>query len=240
MARSGKLDPVDVFRFDVQIVSLSLSPGNALNGMRGGFSQFGRIGFSSVDIPEITNSVMEYRENLDAPVFKKYPGLMRFADVNLQRGVVQPFKKDDSDRNDDEENKAKTSTKANKDFYRWLTKVNSVNPVMLLMAELANFQNTGIQANSDNYRKDAVIILRGRDGTAAKRWYLVNVWPNAYKGSTDLNASAEEKSIERLSLTCEAVFELPSFADAAKEFIANTVDNDLVADAADIDIDLGF
>ena len=228
MARSSKLDPVEVFRFDVKIISLSLSPGNALNGLKGGsFTQFGRVGFSSVDIPEITNSTMEYRENLDAPVFKKYPGLMRVSDVSLQRGVILP-------------NDEGVSSKPNKDFYRWLTKVNSVNPGMLLTAELANFQNTGIQKNSNDYRKDAIIILRGRDGVAAKRWYLINVWPNAYKGSTDLNASEEAKAIERLTLTCEAVFELPSFIDAAKEFIANTVDSELVGDLANLDLDFGI
>jgi len=243
MARSGTLDPVDLFRFEVQIISLSMSPGNALNGFRKGadgklkLTQFGRVGFSSVDVPETTINVMEYRENLDAPVFKKYPGLMRFSDINLQRGVILPeFKEDQEDKKPID----KKTKVPNKDFYRWLTKVNSINPVMLLMGELANFQNTGIQKNSDNYRKDAIIILRGRDGTAAKRWYLVNVWPSAYKGSTDLNANAEEKAIERITLTCEAAFELPSFADAAKEFIANTVDNDLVGEAADLDFDFGL
>jgi len=67
MARSGKYDPIDTYRFSVQIVSVSLNPGNLINNFTKGkaFSQFARIGFSHVDTPNTTISKMEYRENTD-------------------------------------------------------------------------------------------------------------------------------------------------------------------------------
>jgi phage tail-like protein len=223
MARSGNQDPVESFRFDVRIVSVSLAPAQLLNGARDRLSQFGRVGFTSVTTPEFTNSVIEYRENTDNYVFRKMPGLQRFNEITLTRGVMPDVS---------------TGLKASdKDFYRWLTRVNSANPGVSLLCELGvNQNNNALVRQSENFRKDMIVILRDRQGKAARRWYIINAFPTFYKGSNDLEATSETKAIETLRIQYELAFELPSAVDAAKEFVADIFGGPF----ADIADDLSF
>ena len=72
MARSASKDPVEIHRFELRIVSLSLAPQQLLSGLQnGGLSQFGRAGFTTCTIPESTTTVTEYRENVDNFSVKK-------------------------------------------------------------------------------------------------------------------------------------------------------------------------
>jgi len=233
MARSGNHDPVDSFRFDVRIISVSLAPGNLLNSVKKGgvISQFARVGFTSVTIPEFTTASTKYRENTDNYVMRKIPGLMHYNDITMERGVM-PTPEGQSD--------VKKAIGSNKDFYRWLTKVNTANPAISMIGEITGTKSTTLLKQSENFRKDMIIILRDREGKAAKRWYIVNAWPSRYKGSSDLDSNSESKAIESLTLTYELAFELPSVADAAKELIANIFDSSFTDIADDLDLDFGF
>ncbi len=66
-----------------------------------------------------------------------------------------------------------------------------------------------------------IIIMRDREGKAARRWYLLDVWPTSYKGGSDLDANVAAISMESLTLTYEVAFELPNALSAATELIAN-------------------
>jgi phage tail-like protein len=228
MARSSGIDTVETFRFDVRIISVSLAPGNLANNFKGGsVTQFSRVGFTDVTTPEFSNNVMEYRENTDNFYVRKIPGLGRFNDIVLSRGVLAAPS-------------SEGLVDPRKDFYRWVTRVNSPNPALSTINEFANTSQNAILRQSENYRKDMVIILRDREGKAARRWYILNAFPVNYKGSTDLNASTEQKAIESLTITYELAFELPSIADAAKEFIANLTDSPFADIADDLDLDFGL
>jgi phage tail-like protein len=217
MARSGSVDPVENFRFEVQIVSLSLAPTQIISGLKnGGLSQFARAGFTSCTIPESTTTATEYRENVDNFSFKKIPGLTRFNDITLTRGVIAPVNKNLFDL----KSNLPTSPSTN-DFYDWVRQVASFNPALAIAQTLSGSTRNTILKQSQDFRKDMIIIMRDRNGDAARRWFLLDVWPTGYKGGSDLDANSETKSMESLTLTYEIAFELPNVAGAAFELIAN-------------------
>jgi len=228
MARSSNLDTVETFRFDVRIISVSLAPGNLTNNFKGGsVTQFSRVGFVSVTTPEFQSNIAQYRENTDNYYMRKIPGLGQFNDLTMTRGVlaVPP---------------TEGLTDPRKDFYRWVTRVNAPNPALSTLNEFTNTSNNAILRQSENFRKDMIIILRDREGRAARRWYILNAFPVNYKGSTDLDANSQEKAIESMTVTYELAFELPSVADAAKELISNLTDSPFADIADDLDLDFGF
>lgn len=227
MARSGHHDPVDVFRFEVRVISLSLAPSQLLRTASNGGLQFSRGGFSSVTTPEVTHGSMTYRDNLDNYAPRKIPGLARFNQIVLSRGVLPA-----PDGN--------ILSTGNKDFYAWVSQVVSFNPAQAIIGDVTGTKNSKIMRQTNDFRKDMIIIQRDREGRAAKRWYVMNAWPVSYKGGSDLDASSEAKSIEALTLEYEIAFELPSVADAAKEFVANLLSPDQVYGDLVQDLDLGF
>lgn len=219
MARSAAVDPVMTYRFEVQLVSLSLAPTQIINGLKnGGLSQFSRAGFASCTIPESTTSVTEYRENVDNFSIRKIPGLTSFNDITLTRGVITPPKK--SLLNIDTSFSSKSESQGN-DFYKWVQQVASFNPALATVQTLTGTTRNTILRQSQDFRKDMIIIMRDREGNAARRWYLLDVWPTSYKGGSDLDASSESISMEALTLTYEISFELPSVLSAATELVAN-------------------
>lgn len=227
MARSAQNDPVDVFRFDVRIISLSLAPSQLIRTAQNGGLQFARAGFASVTIPEVTHGVMTYRDNLDNYAPRKIPGLAKFNQITLSRGVLPAPENN-------------TVSTGNKDFYAWVSQVVSFNPAQAIINEVTGTSRNNIVRQTQDFRKDMIIIQRDREGRAARRWYIMNAWPVSYKGGSDLDASTEAKSMESLTLEYEMAFELPSVFDAAKEFVANLLSNDQVYGDLLQDLDLGF
>lgn len=231
MARSSIFDPVSKCRFDVQIIAVSLAPGALANNIaRNAISQFARVGFANVDIPEMTTAVMEYRENTDNPAPRKIAGLARFNDITLSRGVLSNFHKSNN----------------TKDFYRWVTKVVNFNPALSIINELTGTSRNVLLTQSENYRKDLIIVARDREGKAARRWYIVNAFPKIYKGGDGLDAKSDDILIENMTLSYELAFELPSTFDAAKDFVAqilsSTYADSTVGDISGVvgDLDLSF
>ena len=219
MARSASKDPVEIHRFELRIVSLSLAPQQLLSGLQnGGLSQFGRAGFTTCTIPESTTTVTEYRENVDNFSVKKIPGLTRFNDITLTRGVItspnQSLLNVDTNFSAQDEGDGA-------DFYKWVRQVASFNPALATAQTLSGTSRNTILKQSQEFRKDMMILMRDRNGDVARRWFLLDVWPTGYKGGSDLDAMSEAKSMESLTLTYEVAFELPNVAGAAYELIAN-------------------
>lgn len=232
MTRSAKHDPVEVFRFDVRIISISLSPTEIIRGAKnGGFYQFARAGFATCTIPEVTHGVMEYRENTDNFAMKKMPGLAKFSPITLTRGVLP---------SPPQQVLQATRNGTNKDFFAWVSSVTSFNPALQVANELSGTTRNNILRQSQSFRKDMIIVQRDREGKPARRWYVLNAWPVSYKGGSDLDANSESKSIETLALEYEIAFELPSIADAAREFVANLLDSESVYGDLLQDLDLGL
>lgn len=218
MARSAQHDPVLGCRFEVAIISLSLSPAQIVQGLQNtGLSQFSRAGFATCTVPESSTTVTEYRENVDNFSPKKIPGLTRFNDITLTRGVIQT----DTSLIDIPNNLLATQPADGNDFFKWVQQVASFNPALATAQTFSGTTRNTILRQSQEFRKDMMIIMRDREGQPARRWYLLDVWPMRYKGGSDLDASSESISMESLTLTYEVAFELPSVAGAATEFIAN-------------------
>lgn len=220
MARSGAQDPVESFRFEIKIVSLSLAPNQIFQGLQrgGGLSQFARAGFATCTIPESTTTVTEYRENVDNFSFRKIPGLTRFNDITLTRGVIAPPTQ--SLINVDTNFSSKDTADGN-DFYKWVRQVASFNPALATVQTLTGTTRNTILKQSQEFRKDMIILMRDRNGNVARRWFLLDIWPTEYKGGSDLDATSEAKSMESLTLTYEIAFELPNILGAAQELITN-------------------
>lgn len=217
MARSAQHDSVESFRFEIIIVSLSLAPTQLITGLQnGGLSQFSRAGFTTCTIPESTTNVIEYRENTDNFSRRKIPGLTKFNDITLTRGVITPPSKSLVNINF-----SSTDESQGDDFYKWVRQVASFNPALAVAQTLTGSTRNTILKQSQDFRKDMMIIMRDRNGNVARRWFLLDIWPTGYKGGSDLDAMSEAKSMESLTLTYEVAFELPSVLGAATELLAN-------------------
>ena len=217
MARSGEYDVSEVFRFEVVIVSLSLSPSQLISGLKnGGLAQFARAGFTTCTIPESTTTVTEYRENVDNFSPRKIPGLTRFNDLTLTRGVITPPRNNPFDLKGN-----LPTTPSTNDFYDWVRQVASFNPALAVAQTLTGSTRNTILKQSNDFRKDMMILMRDRNGNVARRWFLLDIWPTGYKGGSDLDAMSETKSMESLTLTYEIAFELPNIVGAATELISN-------------------
>ena len=76
MARSGQADPIDKFRFTVE-----LSP---LDG-----ATTSRAGFMTCDLPSEETGEITYREGNYRDSVEKTPGLTSYSDISLSRGVTR-------------------------------------------------------------------------------------------------------------------------------------------------------
>jgi phage tail-like protein len=194
MARSSKADPVERFRFRVTVISVDLSLESTITTIAGLSSSgtffkeklaiVSRAGFSKVDLPKATIKPIVYRENVDNLRSIKVPGLAVYDDVTLSRGVTK-----------------------SRDLYDWFRLVNEELALLNVANELVSSQNF-IPTQSDTFRKDVIIEVLDRQGEPIKAWYLFNAWPTTYTPGNSLDASAEEKLVEELTLTYEFFLEL--------------------------------
>lgn len=74
------------------------------------------------------------------------------------------------------------------DFYNWAQEVHDV----------------GSQGGSQrDYRRDVDIVQFERGGLEVARWRLHEAWPNRFKPFSDLDATANDNSIEELNIVNE-------------------------------------
>jgi phage tail-like protein len=193
MARSAQSDPLEKFRFRVTVISLDLSVTSAIEtiasftggtGLNQKLRIFSRSGFSAVSLPKVNVGVIHYRENIDNLRSIKVPGLVKYDDVTLSRGVT-----------------------TNRDMYDWYRLVNEDIALLSVAGEL-NRDTVYSPAQSDSFRKDVIIEVLDREGNPSKAWYLFNAWPSSYAPGNELNASSEEKLVESMTLSYEYFIEL--------------------------------
>lgn len=194
MARSSVLDPIERFRFRVSVISIDLSATGvvesaaqllaAKSGVAKKFAVLSRFGFQEVVLPRSNISEISYRENIDNLRSSKIPGLAKYDSITLRRGVT-----------------------TNRDLYDWYRLVNDELALLSVAQELTRDSKYS-PAQSENFRKDLIIEVLDRKGNPIKAWYIMNAWPLSYKPGNDLNAQADEKLIEELTLTYEHFLEL--------------------------------
>lgn len=205
MARLSSADPIEKFRFEVTFLSdpsifeaLNTTINSATNINNAGPNnffgdasttnplgndKFSRAGFSEATIPKITVTETVYRENVNGPNFIKIPGMIRYDNLILRRGVT-----------------------SSKDFYEWLKSTqNTVQGINTFAAGLTEFAI--IPTQEVDYRADLVVSSRNRDGSYAKHWFFYNCFVSSYKAGDDLDASSDSKLIEELSLSFEIMLE---------------------------------
>lgn len=214
MARSSKEDPVEKFRFRVSVIAISPSLTGVVDTLAGLVQTTSgdldkaarqvrvllRAGFSSVTLPKVNIGEMTYRENIDGNRFTKYAGLSRYEPVILKRGVTK-----------------------NRDLYDWLRLVNEELALLVSSQELTKDYGKPTR-QSEEYRKDVIIEVLDREGEIVKGWYLINAWPSSYKPGDDLDASADQKLVEELTLTYELFLELEGgLVGFAKEIAKNAL-----------------
>jgi phage tail-like protein len=196
MARSSKQDVLDKFRFEIQVIQLDLNLLAATEALGNLFSDkinqtFGtnpfvvlsRSGFNEITLPKASVNIINYRENLDNQRFSKSPGLVKYDPVVLKRGAT-----------------------SSSELFQWYQMVSNDTVFMATAQELTKY-NANIPSQDEHFRREVLIKVNDRDGSEAKQWMLFNAWPSAYKGGNDLNAQAEEKLIEELTLEYEFFIE---------------------------------
>ena len=193
MARSAANDPLEKFRFRITILTLDPSLVGAVETLSSATSSsfsnptlrvFTRAGFNKVTTPKVTVKEINYRENIDNTRFIKVPGLSNYEPITLSRGVT-----------------------GNRDLYDWYRLVNEEIAFLATAGELTRDAQYTIP-QSEYYRKDVVIEVLNREAKPIKAYYLFNCWPTGYSPGNNLDAQAEEKLVEELTLTYEFFLEL--------------------------------
>jgi phage tail-like protein len=205
MARSSKAEPVEKFRFKVSFFSLkapaAASPTSNLAaviaGSDSGNPEFENplknyladdngisAGFSKIVPPKANVNTIEYRENNDMNRTTKQVGLVSYEPIVLSRGVTG------SDH-----------------LYKWYKEVHNDVYDLNKANEVAAAVNW-VPVHDPLYRKEIVISVLDREGSAVKHWLCVNCFPISYQGGDSLDASANEKLIEEMTIVYEAFVEL--------------------------------
>jgi len=167
MARPSSKDPLDKFRWTVSIQS-------------GGIETFTRLGFSSVETPEVNINVKSYAEG-GAHLFpKQIIDSVQYKPVTLMRGVT-------SDTN----------------FHEWAIQYIELVSGNRDQSRLGSA--AGPQLPPSEYRRDVIIEHKDRAGRTVKRYVLKNAFPIEYKPASNFSADADDMlSMEKLVLAYES------------------------------------
>lgn len=183
MARTASNDPLEKFRFLVQVVY----PGavNQTPTTSGGTAvAFTKLGFHDIQVPKRTTSKISYREGHNPDIHALSPGLNTMEDVVMSRGLL-------------------SSASGVEDFYKWIALVHV--GTQGISGYTAITAGTVSQAEgSIDFRGQVTITQLDRSGNVARQWQLYNAWPTHFTPGSDLNAGEDgEKSIEALTLAYE-------------------------------------
>jgi phage tail-like protein len=141
-----------------------------------------RAGFMTCSIPTESRGSINYREGNYSDASEKSAGLTSYSDITLTRGVTK-----------------------DSDFYQW--------------AEVHKLHRAAVRGNaggaytaddkrpegeaSNAYRRDIKITLLDREGKAAKSWNVYNAFITEMVPGDGLDANAEEKLMESITLSIE-------------------------------------
>lgn len=187
MARASTRDPLDKFRWAIAI---------RLDGQ----DSFQRLGFTSVETPEVNINTKSYQEG-GAHLFpRQIVDSAEYKPITLRRGVTE-----------------------NVDFHKWAT--GYIELVRGTRADGAKevrgdvtqglLTTTDIPITPQAYRREVSIGHLDREGNLVKIYRLYNAFPIAYKPASDFDSAADDElSIESITLSYES-FSVESLADRA-------------------------
>lgn len=180
MARASNKDPLDRFRWAVAI---------RLDGQE----TFTRMGFTSVETPQMDVQTKKYPEGGNHLFTKQIVESVSFKPITLARGVTE-------------------ST----DFDAWakqfieLVRGKRQDEAQETFGEPGDPDQFIIKIAPASYRRDISIGHLDREGNLVKIYRLYDAFPIVYKTASDFDASADDElSIETLTLAYES-FEVES------------------------------
>lgn len=184
MARLASADPLEKFRFQVEIMaSATTTVGGATTT---GFSTL-RAGFKEVQMPKRSTNKILYRDSLAPETHLISPGLSSTEDIILSRGLVgtESF-----------------------GFYRWASESHQGGPTDAVF-NTASLTAPAQLNYKDNMRKDLRITMFDRGGSAARQWMVYNAFVVNFAPGSDLNSTEDsEKAMESLTLAYEDFVEV--------------------------------
>lgn len=217
MARTSVVDPIEKFRFSVQVISVDLSITAGIDALataaaaagQGDIRTIGetlavlsRAGFSEIELPRVEVSEIRHRENIDAQRYTKLPGLVTYNPVVLKRGSTD-----------------------SRDLYNWYRLVNNDLLLNNVATELGIIKSRA-PAQNGNFRKEVIITAHNRGGGEVKTWILFNAYPSSFTPGNSLDASSSEKLIEEISLNYEYFIESEGGLEGlGKELLRDSIEN---------------
>lgn len=185
MARPSTSDPLDKFRWAVAI---------RLDGQE----TFQRLGFTSVETPQVDITTKSYAEGGSHLFPKQIIDSVSYRPITLRRGVTE-----------------------NTDFHNWakqyieLVKGKREDGAQETFGDITDgiLTTTQVDIAPTSYRRDVSIGHLDREGNLVKIYRLYNCFPISYKPSSDFDSSADDElSIESITLAYES-FEVESLED---------------------------
>lgn len=171
MARTSAKDPLDKFRWAVSIEG------------------FGRLGFTSCDVPSVSINTKSYAEGGAHLYPRKIVESVEYSPVTLTRGVT-------TDRS----------------FHDWMVQVfelikgMSAQETKLIQEQSAVLGSAAYdRAAPLEYRRTVKIHHLDRQGRVVKTYILYNAFPIEYKPASDFASDGDDTlSMEKLVLTYES------------------------------------
>lgn len=140
-----------------------------------------RAGFMTCDLPTESIGEITYREGNYGDTVEKSAGMVNYADISLSRGMTDSI-----------------------EFYSWMElhrKHQKVAPRGDAAYKTDDERTAGEASNE--YRKDLTISVLNREGEVVKTFKLYNASIAEFSPGDGLDANAEEKLIESLTLRYE-------------------------------------
>ena len=141
-----------------------------------------RAGFATVSLPSESNGEVLYREGNYRDTHEKSPGLTVYSDIELGRGAT-----------------------SSQDFYNWASTIKKHSPTVRPSGD-AGYTSSDERPSDDasnDFRRVLRITLLDREGNGVKRWTCYNCHVSDFTPGDGLDANAEEKLMESLTVRIE-------------------------------------
>jgi len=146
-----------------------------------------RAGFTSCSLPTESNGEIQYREGNYNDTHEKSPGLTSYSDISLSRGVT-----------------------LDQDLYQWAELIKKHSAKVRPSGDSAfTAADKRIEGEASNdFRREVTITLLDREGKAVKQWTIYNAHLAEFNPGDGLDANAEEKLINSMTLRHEGFVEV--------------------------------
>lgn len=196
MARAASQDPLEKFRFKIDIVFGTITATGAAPK-----EIVMRAGFHDAQMPKRATNKISYREGNNPELSSLSPGLSSTEDIVLSRGLV-----------------AQNAT----GFYKWASQSHEGMATDAVFDFTVEHTATSTP-EAEDLRKDLTITMFDRTGAPARKWFVSNAFVVNFAPGSDLNASEDgEKSLESITLAYEDFYEISPDATGSITEIKNS------------------